>query len=41
MSDAVKDGLVPFSTAHHGVVLVFCNAGLNFGEATGNSLRIG
>ena len=40
MSDAVKVGFVPFSAAHHGIVVVFCDAGLNFGEATGNSLRI-
>ena len=35
MSDAVKVGFVPFSTAHHGVVVVFCGAGT--GKAVGTA----
>ena len=41
MSDAVKVGFVPFSAARHGIVVAFCDAKLKFGEATGNSSRIG
>ena len=34
MSDAVKVGFVPFSTAPRGVLVVFCDDTLKFGAAT-------
>ena len=34
MSDAVKVGFVPFSTAPRGVLVVFCDDALKFGTAT-------
>src|ERR1700693_640708 len=38
MSDAVKVGFVPFSTAPRGVLVIFCDDTLKFGPATGNAL---
>jgi leucyl aminopeptidase len=38
MSDAVKVGFVPFSTAPRGVLVVFCDDTLKFGAATGKAL---
>jgi leucyl aminopeptidase len=38
MSDAVKVGLVPFSTAPRGILLVFCDDTLKFGAATRKTL---
>src|SRR6202165_4730236 len=34
MSDAVKVGFVPFSTAPRGILVVFCDDALKFGAAT-------
>ena len=34
MSDAVKVGFVPFSTAPKGILVVFCDDALKFGAAT-------
>ncbi|MGA8901012.1 MAG: leucyl aminopeptidase, partial [Bradyrhizobium sp.] len=34
MTDAVKVGFVPFSAAPSGVLVVFCDDGLEFGPAT-------
>jgi leucyl aminopeptidase len=38
MSDAVKVGFVPFSTAPRGVLVVFCDDSLKFGAATRKGL---
>ena len=38
MSDAVKVGFVPFSTAPRGVLVVFCDDALKFGPATRKAL---
>jgi leucyl aminopeptidase len=38
MSDAVKVGFVPFSTAPRGVLVVFCDDSLKFGAATRKAL---
>src|SRR5258708_1672573 len=38
MSDAVKVGFVPFSTAHRGTLVVFCDDALKFGAATRKTL---
>jgi leucyl aminopeptidase len=38
MSDAVKVGFVAFSAAHRGVLVVFCDDTLKFGEATRKAL---
>src|ERR1700689_5549782 len=38
MSDAVKVGFVPFSTAPRGILLVFCDDTLKFGAATRKAL---
>ncbi|MBR0713765.1 leucyl aminopeptidase [Bradyrhizobium liaoningense] len=38
MSDAVKVGFVPFSTAPRGILVAFCDDGLKFGPATSNVL---
>ena len=38
MSDAVKVGFVPFSAASRGVLVVFCDEALKFGEATRKTL---
>ena len=38
MSDAVKVGFVPFSTAPRGILVIFCDDTLKFGPATGNAL---
>src|SRR6202790_5597258 len=38
MSDAVKVGFVPFSTAPRGILLIFCDDTLKFGPATGKAL---
>ena len=38
MSDAVKVGFVPFSAAPRGVLVVFCDDALKFGEATRKAL---
>jgi leucyl aminopeptidase len=38
MSDAVKVGFVPFSTAPRGVLVVFCDDALKFGAATRKAL---
>jgi len=38
MSDAVKVGFVPFSTAPRGIVVVFCDDALKFGPATRKAL---
>ena len=38
MSDAVKVGFVPFSTAPRGVLVVFCDDTLKFGAATRKAL---
>jgi leucyl aminopeptidase len=38
MSDAVKVGFVPFSTAARGILVVFCDDALKFGAATGKAL---
>jgi leucyl aminopeptidase len=38
MSDAVKVGFVPFSTAPHGILVVFCDDTLKFGAATRKAL---
>src|SRR5450631_2040154 len=38
MSDAVKVGFVPFSTAPRGILVVFCDDTLKFGPATGKAL---
>ena len=38
MSDAVKVGFVPFSTAPRGVLVVFCDDALKFGAATRKGL---
>src|ERR1700743_1963692 len=38
MSDAVKVGLVPFSAAPRGVVVVFCDDALKLGAATRKAL---
>ena len=39
MSDAVKVGFVPLSTAPRGVVVVFCDEALKFGSVTRKALR--
>jgi leucyl aminopeptidase len=38
MPDAVKVGFVPFSTAVHGILVVFCDDALKFGGATRKAL---
>jgi leucyl aminopeptidase len=38
MSDAVKVGFVPFSTAPRGILVVFCDDALKFGPATRKAL---
>ena len=38
MSDAVKVGFVAFSAAPRGVLVVFCDDALKFGEATRKAL---
>ena len=38
MSDAVKVGFVPFSTAARGSLVVFCDETLKFGAATRKAL---
>src|SRR5713101_4551161 len=38
MSDAVKVGFVPFSTAPRGILVIFCDDALKFGPATGKAL---
>jgi leucyl aminopeptidase len=38
MSDAVKVGFVPFSSASRGVLVVFCDDALKFGSATSKAL---
>jgi leucyl aminopeptidase len=38
MSDAVKVGFVPFSTAPRGILVVFCDDSLKFGAATRKAL---
>ena len=38
MSDAVKVGFVPFSTAPRGILVIFCDDTLKFGPATGKAL---
>jgi leucyl aminopeptidase len=38
MSDAVKVGFVPLSTAPRGVLVVFCDDSLKFGAATRKAL---
>ena len=38
MPDAVKVGFVPFSTAARGILVVFCDDALKFGEATAKAL---
>ena len=38
MSDAVKVGFVPLSTAPRGVLVVFCDDTLKFGAATRKAL---
>src|SRR6202046_958278 len=38
MSDAVKVGFVPFSTAPRGILVVFCDDTLKFGAATRKAL---
>src|ERR1700724_572562 len=38
MSDAVKVGFVPFSTAARGILVVFCDDSLKFGAATRKAL---
>jgi leucyl aminopeptidase len=38
MSDAVKVGFVPFSTASRGILVVFCDDALKFGAATRKTL---
>jgi leucyl aminopeptidase len=38
MSDAVKVGFVPFSTAPHGILVVFCDDTLKFGAASRKAL---
>ncbi len=38
MSDAVKVGFVPFSTAARGILVVFCDDTLKFGAATAKAL---
>ncbi len=38
MPDAVKVGFVPFSTAPRGVLVVFCDNALKFGETTRKAL---
>ena len=38
MSDAVKVGFVPFSTAARGILVVFCDDTLKFGAATRKAL---
>src|ERR1700674_2715043 len=38
MSDAVKVGFVPFSSAPRGILVVFCGDTLKFGAATGKAL---
>src|ERR1700694_613007 len=38
MSDAVKVGFVPFSTAPRGILVVFCDDTLKFGPATRKTL---
>jgi leucyl aminopeptidase len=38
MSDAVKVGFVPFSTARRGILVVFCDDALKFGAATRKTL---
>ncbi len=38
MSDAVKVGFVPLSTAPRGVLFVFCDDSLKFGPATRKAL---
>jgi leucyl aminopeptidase len=38
MPDAVKVGFVPFSTSPRGILAVFCDDALKFGEATRNTL---
>src|ERR1700686_5106934 len=38
MSDAVKVGFVPFSTAPRGILVIFCDDSLKFGPATGKAL---
>jgi leucyl aminopeptidase len=38
MSDAVKVGFVPFSTAPRGILVVFCDDALKFGTATRKAL---
>jgi len=38
MPDAVKVGFVPFSSAAHGTLVVFCDNTLKFGAATGKAL---
>jgi leucyl aminopeptidase len=38
MPDAVKVGFVPFSTAARGILVVFCDDALKFGEATSKAL---
>src|SRR5216684_3518974 len=38
MSDAVKVGVVPFSTAPRGILVIFCDDALKFGPATGKAL---
>src|ERR1700724_2309805 len=38
MSDAVKVGFVPFSTAPRGILVIFCDDALKFGAATGKTL---
>src|ERR1700754_3847508 len=38
MSDAVKVGFVPFSAAPRGILVVFCDDALKFGEAARSAL---
>ena len=38
MSEAVKVGFVPFSTARRGILVVFCDDGLKLGAATRKAL---
>ena len=40
MSDAVKVGFVAFSAAPRGVLVVFCDDALKFGEATRKTLPL-
>ena len=40
MSDAVKVGFVPFSTAPRGILVVFCDDSLKFGAATRKALGV-